>query len=632
MLPCSPQGGRRMAARPSFIAAVAVISAAFAPSAASAATAHAASVAKVRQADNGLVAAAKNVVSCERKAGKGAARCAPQRARLQAAGLKLSKLQRTVAHRASSTSAGRLKAPAVTIAGTTLKWNKVGDVTSYVMVTAVAGKADQFSVVTGTQTTPATQAGRTVAYSLRTAVVGSAWSNQAKIAYPAKTTTAPTAPATTTPAAASPLTAPTLTASGNTLRWNQVAGVTAYKYVIKVPGQADAYVSTTGTSVTPPVVPGKTVRYSVRTDVDGSAWAKEIAITYPANAQVTPAPSTQSSTPAPSTGTTAPTQPSAPAPSTDAGFQTGLVASSGPIHDVADFKTLGARSARVEFDIDQPASDLASVMDAYAKAGIQPLILAGFQGRIPTEAEGRNLASWAAAYGPNGTFWAGKSYPAGTAVTHIEFGNESNQGYQYPQLANDPNWANNPYYTQVAKGYATAFKAGAVAVQGANAGVSLLAISDTPGNWDSWMNGVFAAVPNFGDYVGGWVVHPYGPQSAWQPTIDNAMAQVAKHGASARIPIYVTEYGISSDNGRCLDDNYGWNACMTYQQAGDALSSTVAAMRSRYGARLAGMYLFQAHDQQASGSTNREYYFGGLTVNGAAKGGYTTAMESVLAA
>jgi hypothetical protein len=287
----------------------------------------------------------------------------------------------------------------------------------------------------------------------------------------------------------------------------------------------------------------------------------------------------------------------------------------------------------MEFDIDDSAADLAPYIDAYAKAGIQPLLLASFQGRTPTLAEGRNLATWAAAYGPGGTFWTGKNYKSSTAVTRIEFGNETNQSWQYAQLQNDPNWANTSFYASVAQGYATAFKAAHEAIKGVNGDVGLLAIGDTPGNWASWMNNIYAAVPEFSNYVAGWVMHPYGPTARWQPAMDNALAQVASHGAPSTIPIYVTEYGIASDDGRCLDDNYGWDTCMTYDQAGAALSSTVAAMRARYGSRLAAMYLYQAHDQRDPGSSgSREGYFGGLTLDGTAKGSYTAAMKSLLSA
>jgi hypothetical protein len=541
---CSPQGGRRLAAPSLLITAAVALTAIFAPSAS------AAPAGAYHRADTAVISAAQKVVSCERAKGTRSPACSARRARLQVAGATLSRVQRSVAHTArGSSSSSRQKAPTLTISGSTLKWNKVADVTSYVLVAKVAGQTDRYSVVTGTTTTPAAQAGKTVTYAVRTAIVGSAWSREARIAYSTPTASAPHATSKPLPASKSP------------------AG---------------------GTSTTPPTATGT-----------GS----------------TP-------TPTPAGGTTS-----------SANFRVGVVSGAAVNWELPFIKSLGAASARMEFEIDTPAADLAPYIDAYAKAGIQPLLLASFQGRTPTIAEGRNLATWAAAYGPGGTFWTDKSYKSSTAVTHIEFGNESNQSWQYAQLQNDPNWANTSFYASIAQGYATAFKAANQAIKGVNGDVGLLAIGDTPGNWASWMNNIYAAVPEFSSYVAGWVMHPYGPVARWQPAMDNALAQIASHGAPSTIPIYVTEYGIASDDGRCLDDNYGWDKCMTYDQAGTALSSTIAAMRARYGSRLAAMYLYQAHDQKSSGSSgSRESYFGGLTLDGTAKGSYTAAMKTLLSA
>ena len=110
------------------------------------------------------------------------------------------------------------------------------------------------------------------------------------------------------------------------------------------------------------------------------------------------------------------------------------------------------------------------------------------------------------------------------------------------------------------------------------------------------------------------------------------MAQVKSHGAPDTLPIYITELGISTDDGRCLSDNYGWSPCMTYADAGTALTRTVAALRARYTTRLAAIYLYAAHDLQAHAATSgREDYFGALTLQGTAKGAYTTAAKSFLA-
>jgi hypothetical protein len=546
---CSPQGGRRLAAPSLLITAAVVLTAAFAPSA-NAATASAAAAGAYHRADTAVISAAEKVVNCERAEGTRSAACSARRGHLQAAGVRLSRAQRSVAHNArSSSSSRRQKAPTLTVSGSTLKWTKVADVTSYVLVAKVAGQSDRYSVVTATATTPAARAGKTVTYAVRTAIVGSAWSREARIAYPTAS-----APAATT----NPLAAPKT--------------------------------SLGGTSTTPPPATG--------TD---SAPAPIVV---------------------PAGGTTS-----------SANFRVGVVSGAAVNWELPFVKSLGATSARMEFEIDQPAADLAPYIEAYAQAGIQPLLLAGFHGRTPTVAEARNLASWAAAYGPGGTFWAGKNYKSSTAVTRIEFGNESNQSWQYPELRNDPNWANTPFYASVAQGYATAFKAADQAIKGVNGDVGLLAIGDTPGNWASWMNNVYAAVPDFSSHVAGWVMHPYGPAARWRPAMDDALAQVASHGAPSTIPIYITEYGIASDNGRCLDDNYGWDKCMTYDQAGTALSSTIATMRTRYGSRLAAMYLYQAHDQRTSGSSDsRESFFGGLTLDGTDKGSYTATMKTLFSA
>jgi hypothetical protein len=630
MNPCSPQGGRRLVAR-SLIVTALLGATSILPSTASAATASAAAAGAYHRADVNVISAAKRVIQCDRAHRAADKRCVRLRAGLQAAGVKLSRLEHAVpaAHAANATQlSARQKAPKLTVSGTTLRWNKVADVTAYVLVSKVSGSSDRYSVVTGTSTTPATQPGKTVTFGLRTAIVGSAWATEAKIAY--SSTVDRTA-------------APRLVVDGQTVRWTKVADVTSYATVVKSPGVADDYSRVTGTSFTPTPQPGKTIHVGLRTDVDGSKWADEVAITYPAAG--TPAPTagttTTSGTGSGSTGSTstpAPAPAPAPAPSapttpsTASNFQVGLVSNSALAVELPYISSLGAKTARMEFDINTPASQLAPYMDSYAKAGIRPLLLAGFQGRSPSTADARNLATWAAAYGPGGTFWQGKSYPAGTAVTNIEFGNESNQAYQYSALASDPNWASSATYADIATQYALGFQQAAQAIAGVNAKVGLLAIGDTPGNWASWMNNVYKAVPHFDSYVAGWVMHPYGPASRWQPNMDSSLAIVASHGAPATIPIFITEYGIATDNGHCLSDNYGWDKCMTYDAAGAALSSTVAAMRARYGSRLAAMYIFQANDQRASGSTtDREGFFGSLTPGGAAKGGYTTAVKSLLA-
>jgi hypothetical protein len=304
-------------------------------------------------------------------------------------------------------------------------------------------------------------------------------------------------------------------------------------------------------------------------------------------------------------------------------FEMGVVVGSAISWEMSFVHKLGAHTSREEFEIGTSASQMSSTIEASAKAGVRPLLLASFYGTLPTPAQAQSLGAWAAQFGPGGSFWKGKSFPASDAVTSIEFGNETSYEYQYSD-----NSASG--YATRAQTYALRFKEAQAAIHAANPNVVLLAQGD-PGNapGTSWMDNMFKAVPNLGSIVGGWTVHPYGPN--WQPIVDKLVSSAKADGAPSSIPLDVTEWGLSTDNGRCLDDNYGFNKCMTYSEAANTLTSNVAAMRSRYGSRLASLYLFQARDQKATGTSGgREGYFGALQSNEASKGAYTTTVQSLL--
>jgi hypothetical protein len=302
----------------------------------------------------------------------------------------------------------------------------------------------------------------------------------------------------------------------------------------------------------------------------------------------------------------------------------GVVAGSALTYELPLIEKTGAHTARMEFGINTPASQLAPIVEEYARAGIRPLLLASFYGRLPSSAEAQNLASWAAELGPGGSLWQGKSFPAGTAITTIEFGNETSYTYQFSDNSTSA-------YAERARTYAVRLKEAHEAIQKANPSVGLLGQGDEGGNGPEWVKNMFAAVPDLGQMVAGWSIHPYGP--GWEAAINALVSQTSAAGASSAIPIYVTEWGLATDNGRCLSDNYGFNRCMTYQEAANTLQSTVQAMRSRYGSRLAGFYVYEARDEAAAGaSSERESYFGTMQINEEPKGAYTSTVESLLAA
>jgi hypothetical protein len=412
--------------------------------------------------------------------------------------------------------------------------------------------------------------------------------------------------------------APVLTVSGTTIGWARVADVDRYVLATTVPGSATTYRTVQGLSTTPPAVPGKTVNYGLRTDVSGSKWAREVKITYPASSEPAPAPA-PAPTPAPSPAPVPPTDP--------AGFEAGVVSGSDLLNEAKVTGRLGARVVRVEFWIGTPVADMRAAVAAHASNGTRVLLLAGFHASMPTQAEARNLGAWAREFGPGGAFWAGRSDGA-LAVRQIEFGNETSYGYQYGD-----NW-DQPSYVARAQEYALRFKDAQEAIAAANGGVGLLAQADDANTGSAnWVNGMFDAVPDLASRVAGWTVHPYGPKTRWQPRIQRLVNQTAARGASSSIPIWITEWGLSSDDGRCLSDNYGWDPCMTYATAASTLTSTAADMRATVGSRLRALLLFQGRDQRSPGvSTNREHYFGALHADMTDKGGYSAAVRSLLAA
>jgi hypothetical protein len=307
-------------------------------------------------------------------------------------------------------------------------------------------------------------------------------------------------------------------------------------------------------------------------------------------------------------------------------FTPGVVAGAYDQRSAKATRLLGARVVRVEFDIGTPVAALRHSVAAIARQGARPLLLAGFEGRIPTEAEARNLAGWAAEFGPGGRFWKHRRPARRRPVRLIEFGNETSGGYQY----GDDSYTDRSYIGR-AELYATRFAQAHAAIRRTHRPVGLLAQADDGGTGSpAWVDHMFAAVPHLDRMVAGWTVHPYGPEWRWKDKLHRLIRQTAAHGASRRIPIDVTEYGISSDDGAPLSDNYGWPVDETYAQAASSLRGAVAGMRSdpAIGPRLRLFMVYALYDQAPPRASNdREHYFGVLRHDLAPKGAYTTAVR-----
>jgi len=261
------------------------------------------------------------------------------------------------------------------------------------------------------------------------------------------------------------------------------------------------------------------------------------------------------------------------------------------------------------------------VIAGYAAKGIRVAPLAGFYGSMPTPTEAQDLANWAKAFGPGGSYWAAHGNGQ-LAIQTIEFGNETSGGYQYGDNAGEPS------YQTRAETYAVRLKEAAEAITASGMKVGLLAVSE---DWTGdWMNGMFSAVPNLGSYIAGWISHPYG--TGWKTKIEDIISQAKAHGASSSIPIDITEWGLSTDNTSCVSENFGFSSCMTYTQAAEQLRKSTKEIGGLLGSREGLFMLYQVRDQSLPGKgTNRENYMGLLQEELQSKGAYTEAAEELLA-
>jgi hypothetical protein len=607
-----------------------------------------AAVVSSTRADHALVADARALGSCLSRHRRLAGRCRARRRGVQRAGSSLTAAERRLARLASAVPAGAearsastLQAPVLSVSRRRLTWTRVGRVGSYVLISETAGRANHYSVIRGTAVTPPAVTGATVEYAVRTAVAYSTWSNWERISYTSAADTpgpsrkaSPPSPTTPLPSEEiDPQAAPALSVSGQTLTWSAIAGVKTYVLASKAPGQHEKFSVVNGTSTTPAAVPGATVRYSVRTAVDGSEWSPEVTISYGgAPREESPASKEEKAEEKP-TGKEegkqegpAPKEEGSPpkeeAPFDDSRFEPGINDGWNLTLDVGGAAELGAKVVRVGFDINTPPALLEPVIAGYAAKGVRVAPLAEFYGTMPTPAEARGLASWATTFGPGGSFWAHRD-DGQLAIQTIEFGNETSAGYQY----GDDN-AGEPGYMERARNYAIREKEAAEAIAASGEKVGLLSQGE---EWTGyWMKGMFSAVPNLYDYIAGWVVHLYGPE--WRSNVEDMIKQAAEHGAPATLPIDVTEWGISTDNTDCVTENYGWSPCMTYQEAAETLRRNTREIRQMLGSRLGQFMLYQVRDQEEPGESHNPFaYFGLLQHELAPKGAYTTAAEEFLA-
>jgi hypothetical protein len=478
-------------------------------------------------ADRSLVADAKGFRRCAATHPDQPNACAAARRALQRAGARLSQAERGLsrlgrkaangARAASATKDARL-APTLTVSGQTLSWTRVAGMNTYVFVRRVPGQSDQYSVVTGTSITPPPVPGATVGYSVRTTAWWSAWAAERSISY------APSGVPVTTP---NNQAAPAVTVAGQTLNWSRVGTVDTYVMVRKVPGQSDVYSEVSGTSATPAAVPGTSVRYSVRTAVEHSAWAPEVAIAYPA-ATPPPTPTPPPVTPPPVTPPPVTPPPVTPPAEEGHGGSSPMMVGldiGGWTWESAINDEAGAvryvRSSYKHFSSD-------SQMALLAQKGVKLMPLFGEGGTLASYNNATfvgEIVSWFKRYGKGGTFWSGR--PVDLGATTAELINEPGNPYFYPD------YANHRLYAEITKAVHGALEANFAAT----VRPKLLVSYDGGFNGSEYGRAIFAA----GAVADGLTVHPYGGHGSVSAAGNRE--RVTQAHSETGLPVYVTEVG-----------------------------------------------------------------------------------------
>jgi hypothetical protein len=330
----------------------------------------------------------------------------------------------------------------------------------------------------------------------------------------------PTPTPTPTPPAVDLTTAPTLTVSGQSLSWNQIGSVTTYVMVAKTAGQTDHYFEVSGTSYTPTPVPGATVQYSIRTAVDGSAWAVPVNITFPAPA---PAP--------------APTPTPTPTPSPLTSMYVGL--------DAGNYGTGGVSDVKGAVSIVRLDSDLGtSAVKMYASGGLR--VDWDFSG--PYNSGGvsaLNASSWV-----TNTLNAYKATTDPTTTPMIEVLNEPGGTWFWGSGAISQ--TNADAYRNLLKMTYDAFHA-----QYGSAAPKIL------GTFDGSNGNTFGQrwwTSDAANYVDGVIVHPYGgTSSTTSSALGNRQRVTDAHNWTQK-PVYVTEVGWPTALGQpATGDSLQWS-------------------------------------------------------------------------
>jgi hypothetical protein len=273
--------------------------------------------------------------------------------------------------------------------------------------------------------------------------------------------------------------------------------------------------------------------------------------------------------------------------------------------EIEERAELGAAVTRHEWDPTEPVDEQDDVMEAAfgeIRTEIHAL-LGGNQLGDPTHYR-EWVVEFIRYYGAGGSFWAEHPELDGSrfAITSIELGNE-------------------PYFGEMsAEEYAATVGPVLEEIKRLNLPVTVVLPSRVYGSNTSWMDTLYALIPNLNDYFDAFAEHPYwyghepastGPAGPFG-RIDTTRRRMNEHGANTKA-IWITEYGEST--AECGEECVGEDTQAAHlKQMLDAIVS-----RSDWGVKM--ISVFQLRDRGTE-SSDRERQFGLIREDGSAKPAY----------
>ncbi|HVQ59357.1 MAG TPA: hypothetical protein VMS60_10685 [Solirubrobacterales bacterium] len=273
--------------------------------------------------------------------------------------------------------------------------------------------------------------------------------------------------------------------------------------------------------------------------------------------------------------------------------------------EIQERAALGAAVTRHEWDPAEPVDEQDDVVEV-AAGTIHTRIHALLGGnQLGDPAHYRDwVVGFVRRYGVGGSFWA--EHPeldaSRFAITTIELGNEPYFGEMSPEL------------------YADTVRPTLEAIKQLALPVFVVLPSRVYGKDTSWMDTLYARIPDLNALFGAFADHPYwyghdpaeGTAAGPFARVETLRRRMNELGANTK-PIYITEYGESTAS--CGEE------CVDEATQAAHLQQMIAAVAGRPDWGVTMLSLFQLRDR-GTGSGDRELQFGMLRQDGTPKSSY----------